>query len=43
MNLKNKILLVICLFTVFLPITLIFIVTSIAMGLEDFGNWIFKL
>jgi len=42
MDLKNKILLVICLFTLFLPITIIWIVAIIAMGLEDFGNWVLK-
>ena len=42
MNLKNKILLVICLFTLFLPITLIFIVASIAMGLEDCAGKVMK-
>ena len=42
MDLKNKILLVICLFTLFLPITIIWIATIVAMGLEDFGNWVLK-
>jgi len=42
MDLKNKILLVICLFTLFLPITLIFIVASIAMGLENCAGKVMK-
>ncbi len=35
MDSKNKILYVICLFTLFSPITLIFIIAVIAMLLED--------
>lgn len=35
MDLENSVLFVVCLFTLVLPITLIFIIASIAMALED--------
>jgi len=42
MDTKNKILFVVCLFTLFLPITLIFLITSIAMALEDCAGKVIK-